>query len=486
MMSVAAVAANTTNGSENSVGELMGDLRKHYIRLITLLTSAFATVLSISMVRIAAPYIQEAFHLRYADLTWIHNAYQISYAILLPVFGQLGDRYGRRKMLLYGLGLFGAGSILCGLSWGLPSMILFRMIQGVGAAATFPNALVLATGQFPKEHQGRAMGIWAMGVSLGTVTGPTLGGALIQFLGWRSVFFINVPVVVISLMCIRYVVPDEETDGEIDAAFDYVGTIVLAVMIISLVTGMVNGPDLGWTNLTVMALLAVMLVSLPVFYHVEHQHDNPLIQPALFHNRVFLTGVLCGGAHLVAMQGINFLMPLFLSQVHQLHALNIGLLMLPQAAVRFVVSPLAGNLADRFGNRFPVTLGLAIRTSSLVYMAFLAPQSTPLIIAGALVLDGSGAALIWAPSLNASIQSCPEDMAGSAAGVFNMLRFVMGVVGTVMMGVVLDMLFISVPDVGPVPGFMHAYLILAVITGIGLTQVKHLQPSTSEMHTDSQ
>lgn len=466
------------------MGELTGDLRKHYIRLIILLTSAFATVLNISMVRIAAPYIQEAFALRYADLTWIHNAYQISYAVLLPVFGQLGDRYGRRKMLLYGLGLFAVGSLLCGLSWELLSISIFRLIQGIGASAVFPNALVLATGSFPRKHQGRAMGIWAMGVSLGTATGPTLGGALVQFLGWRSVFFINIPFLLVSLACIGKMIPDEAKDGGEESRFDYVGTLVLAVMIISLVTAMVNGPELGWTNFTVMALMIIMLTSLPLFYRAEHRHKNPLIQPALFRNRVFLTGVLCGGSHLVAMQGLNFLMPLFLSQIHQMGAFSIGLLMLPQAAVRFVMSPLAGNLADRFGNRLPVTIGLTVRTTALVSLAFLSPQSTPIMIAALMVLDGSGAALIWAPSMNAAIQSCPDDMAGSAAGVFNMLRFVMGVIGTAVVGVILDVFFISIPEIGSVPGFMHAYLILGVITGIGLTQVRHLQPAKSNMRTD--
>ena len=458
----------------------MDDLRKQYVTLLTLLTSAFATLLSTSMVRIASPFIQEAFSLRYADLTWIHNAYQISYAILLPVFGQLGDRCGRRKILLYGLGLFGVGSVLCGLSWDLLSMSLFRLVQGIGAAAIFPNALVLATGAFPSETRGKAMGIWAMGISLGSVSGPTLGGLFIELFGWRSIFFINVIFLAVSLLCIfRYVKVDSPSDGGA-GAFDYRGTLILAVMIVSLVTAMVNGPDVGWTNFGVMALVGVMLLSLPVFFKVERNHDNPLIEPGLFKNRVFLTGVLCGGVHLVAIQGTNFLMPLFLSQVHGMHALSIGLLMLPQAAIRFVVSPLAGSIADRFGNRLPVTVGLLIRTAAMVSLGLLTAQSTALRIGLALVLDGAGAALVWAPSLNASLESCPEEMAGSAAGVFNMMRFVMGVIGTVVVGVVLDMFFTVIPETGPVPGFLHAYLVLGFLTAIGLTRVKYLQPPGEE------
>lgn len=443
--------------------------------LVTLLTSAFATVLSTSMVRIATPYIQEAFSLRYADLTWIHNAYQISYAILLPVFGQMGDRHGRRRILLFGLGVFGIGSVLCGLGWDLVSMSIFRLIQGVGAAAIFPNALVLATGAFPSSQRGKAMGIWAMGISLGSVLGPTMGGVFIEFLGWRSVFFVNIFFIAVSLACILFLIRGEDRGADASGEFDYWGTVLLAVMMVSLVTSMVNGPDAGWISFGVMGTMALVLISIPLFYRLEKTHSNPVIHPDLFRNRVFITGVLCGGVHLVAIQGTNFLMPLFLSQVHGMHALAIGLLMLPQAAVRFVVSPLAGSMADRFGNRIPVTLGLIIRTAAMVSLALLSAQSTPMRIAVCLILDGTGAALIWAPSLNASIESCPREMAGSAAGVFNMLRFVMGVIGTVTVGVVLDMFFVTIPNTGPVPGFMHAYLALSALTALGLTQVRHLE-----------
>ncbi len=432
------------------------------------------------MVRISAPYIQEVFQLRYADLTWIHTAYQISYAILLPVFGQLGDRYGRRKLLLYGLGLFGIGSILCGLSWNLLSMSLFRVIQGIGASAMFPNGLVLATSHFPKEHQGKAMGIWAMAMSLGLVTGPTLGGVLVHFLGWRSVFFVNILFVTLSLLCILHLVPHEPAERRPAAGFDYVGTMILMVMITSLVMAMINGAEAGW-SLGVISLLALSLTLMPIFYRLERRRENPVIQPALFRNPVFLTGVLTGGVHLMAMQGLNFLMPLFLAQVHQLDALRIGLLMLPQAAIRLIFSPLAGNLADSFGNRFPVTIGLIVRTVTMVSLALLTPQSDLLFIATIMVLDGAGAALIWAPSLNASMQSCPEGMAGSAAGVFNMLRFVMGVVAIVIVGVILDASFAGAPDAGAVPGFMQAYLVLGVLTSICLTQVRHLRASASVM-----
>ena len=457
------------------------DLKK-YITLSALLSSAFATVLSTSMVRVASPYIQEAFELRYADLTWIHNSYQLSYAILLPVFGQLGDRFGRRRILLIGLVLFGLGSLLCGFAWGLLSMSVFRLIQGIGAAAIFPNALVLGTGIFSSRERGKAMGIWAMGVSLGSVAGPTIGGIVIQFMGWRYVFFINIIFLIASLGSIIFMVSNTESTSSKGESFDFGGTIVLAVMMTLLVTAMVNGPELGWLHIGVLTMLGLMVGCVHLFARIEFRQKQPIIDPAFFRNRVFLTGVLCGGMHLVAIQAMNFLMPLFLARVHGMNALAIGLMMLPQAAIRFVVSPVSGALSDRYGPRLPATLGLIARTLALVSFAFLTPLSTTMRIALCLVLDGAGAALIWAPSMNAAIESFPQNIAGSVAGVFNMLRFVMGVVGTVMVGVLLDMFFVDVPLSNSVPGFFHAYLALAALTALSLTQVKYLNstaPSTA-------
>ncbi len=447
---------------------------KQYISLIALATSAFATVLSTSMVRIAAPYIQDAFLLRYADLTWIHNSYQISYAILLPVFGQLGDRYGRRKILLAGLMLFGLGSIMSGLSWNMVSLISFRLLQGVGGAAIFPNALTIGTGLFPPENRGKAMGIWAMGVSLGSVAGPTVGGIIVQFLGWRYVFFVNVIFLLISLASIIFIVRGEEELDQYKGAFDFRGTIMLAFMITLLITGIVSGPDRGWMDPLILAMLTAALVTLPVFWRMEGEHEKPVIDPDLLRNRVFMSGMFCGGVHLVAIQGMNFLMPLFLTHIHGLNPLTIGLIMLPQAGIRLVVSPLSGYLADRFGNALPVIAGLIVRTTGLVLMGFLTSASTIAYIAMCLVLDGTGAALIWAPSMNAAMESSPEEKRGSVAGVFNMLRFVMGALGTVMVGVVLDLAFREPTVVGPVSGYLHAYLALSTLTALALFRARDL------------
>jgi EmrB/QacA subfamily drug resistance transporter len=446
-----------------------------YIAFAAILTSTFVTVLNTSMIRVATPDLQAEFQLNYSDLSWVFNSYQIVYAILLPVFGQIGDKYGRRRCLTTGLTIFGLGSLLGGLSWNFPSLVIFRIIQAIGAAGVFPNAVVSATDLFPPEHRGKVMGIWGMAVSMGSVTGPSIGGVIVHYLGWKYVFFANVPFVILSFTAILLLM---KSDAQTPSAFhfDYPGTVTLAVMIITLVVALQNGSEMGWNSAPVLIMLTVSVACLPVFKRIETNCQEPVIHMGLFKNPVFLSGVYCGGIHLVAIQGMQFLMPIFLSAVKDFDAVTIGLVLVPQAAVRLVVSPITGLLEDRFGSKTPVTLGLIIRTLALVLFAFLTPSASKSLITLSLLLDGTGAALIWAPSLNAVIKSSPQEMASSVTGVFNMLRFIMASTSTVIIGLVMDKLFHGVPanKLAPVPGFLQTYIGLAVLTALGLLVVRNL------------
>jgi EmrB/QacA subfamily drug resistance transporter len=440
-----------------------------YLALISILLSSFATVLNTSMVRIASPFIQEAFSIDYSDLTWIFNGYQIVYAILLPVFGLLGDKGGRKKMLIGGLIVFGVGSVLCALSWSYPTLLLFRVVQAIGAAAIFPNAVVIATNLFPPEQQGRIIGLWGTSTSMGSVAGPSIGGFIIQYLGWTYIFSINVVFAIAALISITTIVKSDTVKDPNQKSFDYLGTIFLATIIISLVISLTMGPDMGWTHPLVLSLLAVFAFSAMFFPKIEKRSESPVIDLSLFRNKIFVAGTLCGGTHLMAIQGMNFLMPLFLTQVKGLDALAVGVVMIPQALIRLLISPISGVLADKYGNRVPITAGLIVRTLSLSLFAFLSPSTPMLIITVALLLDGAGSSLIWAPSMNAVLAATDHSKASSVTGVFNMLRFIMGVIGTVIIGLIMDKFFTGVPlEASRIPGFFQSYSLLACITMSGL------------------
>ncbi len=445
-----------------------------YVALLAIMSSSFVTVLNTSMTHVISPDLVETFGLDYSQLTWTFTSYQIIYAILMPVFGQLGDRSGRRRCLLVGLSVFGIGSLLSGVSWNYASLVVFRVIQGIGASAIFPNATVLATSLFEADHRGKVMGIWGMTVSLGSVTGPSIGGLIVRYLGWEYIFFVNVPCALVALIAILLATHSDSTTLQ-SFSFDVKGTVLLSTIIVALVTVLQSGPAVGWTSPLVLWMSLVLAVSVLSFVWVESRIAEPLIDLRIFTNRTFLAGIYCGGMHLVAIQGMQFLMPLFMAQILGMDALTIGLLMVPQAAIRLVVSPLAGVLEDKYTSKLPVTAGLIVRSVALISFAYLTQESSRAFLTFALLLDGTGAALIWSPSINAVLKSFPPDRAASITGVYNMIRFVMGVVGVVLVGLVLDQTYSKgfAPN-NPVPGYFQSYVVLAGLTALGLLFAKSL------------
>lgn len=453
-----------------------------YVALIAILSCTFTTTLNTSMTRIANPLLRDAFGLGYSELTWVVNSYQIVYAVLLPVFGQIGDKFGRRKCLMAGLLVFGAGSLLSGLSWNYASLVAFRVLQGTGAAMVFPNGVALALGLFSEEHRGKVMGIWGMAVSLGSVTGPSIGGAVVNLWGWKAVFLVNVPLLVVAFAAILFTVKSDAVSPKA-FKFDLMGIATLSAVLVSLVCGIQSGADNGWTSAVTLVWLAIFAVALPLFLRAERSAAEPVIDLGLLRNKVFMSGMYCGGMHLVALQGMQFLMPLFMGNVLGMDPLTIGVMMIPQAGIRMFVSPLAGVLEDKFTCKFPIALGIVVRTIGLVAYAFMTPTVSRALLTALLLVDGTGAALIWAPAMNSVLRASTQDKASSVTGVFNMLRFIMGVIGVVFVGLVLDGFSVEgFTANAPVPGYFQAYLMLAVFTGTGLLWIRHLEPKreTSE------
>lgn len=443
-----------------------------YLAFITILAATFMSVLNTNMVRVASPAIMSEFGVDVKDLTWVFNAYILPYSILMPVFGRLGDLHGRKKVFMLGLTTFALGSILCSITWSFSSLVLFRVIQAVGAGALFPNAMAMGTTLFPPEQRGRMLGIWGGTAAVGAVIGPALGGFLVDYLRWRSVFYVNLPVALLGLIGAATLLSESERKP---GRFDLTGALLLAAGLFALVMGFTGAGNGNW-YLTV-ALLAAAVVILRAFVCVQRRLDQPTVDLSLFSNRVFVAGTICGGIHMLTAQATTFLLPLFLAQVQGLSATAIGLILLPSAGIRIFASPLGGTLADRLGNRWPVTVGLLTKIVTFTLLALLTPQASPAYVVTALLINGAGAGLIWSPTLNAVMGATSPERAGSVAGVFNMLRFIGGIIGTTSAGLMLDARFeyIDPAATGPVPGYFESYLSLIGGCLLALMFVKRLE-----------
>lgn len=453
----------------------------NYVVFAAIVIATFLTVINSNMVRLASPHLQAELNVSYSNLSWVFNSYQIAYAILLPVFGLIGDKFGRKYYLVAGVAIFGLGALLAGLAWDFTSLVIFRTLQAVGAAAIYPNALVAGTGLFPPEHSGKVMGIWGMAVSMASVLGPTIGGFIVQYLGWQYIFFMNVPFAVLSSLIIHFMFKSDRRKPQ-EFHFDYRGTVILGAMIILLIAGLQAGSEGGWSSPRAMIMLAGFAACLPLFKKIEENCDQPVIDLEMFRNRAFLSAVYVGCVHLIAIQGLQFLMPIYLASVKGFDAVKIGFMLLPQAIVRLAVSPIAGMLEDRFGPKVPIAAGLAIRSLALASIGLLTPHSTNTVITLTLLLDGLGAALMWSPSLNAAINSSPKEKASSATGLFNTIRLIAASTSMVLVGLAMDKLFTAALQgaSGPVSGFFHVYMAFATLAAVGLITTRYLKVHTPE------
>jgi predicted MFS family arabinose efflux permease len=283
---------------------------------------------------------------------------------------------------------------------------------------------------------------------------------------------VNLPVALLGLLGAATLLSESERKP---GRFDLTGALLLATGLFALVMGFTGAGNGAW-YLTA-ALLAAAVVILRAFAGVQRRLEQPTVDLTLFSNRVFVAGTICGGMHMLTAQATTFLLPLFLAQVQGLSATAIGLIMLPSAGIRIFASPLGGTLADRLGNRWPVTVGLLTKIVTFTLLALLTPQASPAYIVTALLINGAGAGLIWSPTLNAVMGATPPERAGTVAGVFNMLRFIGGIIGTTSAGLMLDSRFdqIDPAATGPVPGYFESYVSLIAGCLLALMFVKRLE-----------
>jgi EmrB/QacA subfamily drug resistance transporter len=389
--------------------------------------------LDTTIVNVALPSIQGALRASVSGLQWTIDAYTLVIACLLMLSGSLADRFGRRRVFQAGLALFSAGSLACSLAPSLGWLIAFRGLQAVGGSMLNPVALSIITNTFvePRERA-RAIGVWGGVIGISMALGPIAGGVLVETVGWRGIFWVNLPIGVAAFILAMLFVPESRAPRA--RPFDPVGQALVIVTLAALTYGIIEGPASGWTSIKILACFAVAVAALAGLIRYEPRRADPLIDLRFFRSAPFSGATLIAICAFAALGGFLLLITLYLQEVRGYSALHAGLFMVPLAAMIMVGAPVAGRVVAARGPRLPLAVaGVAIIASGLMLTRLTATTSAAGLIV-AFVVFGIGFGAVNAPITNAAVSGMPRAQAGVAAAIASTSRQVGQSLGVAVIG----------------------------------------------------
>ena len=391
-----------------------------------------------TVVNLGVPGMISDFNISVSAAGWIATSYIISNAVFVPVFGKLGDMFGDRDIYYWAFIGFIIVSLFAGLAWNLPSMIVFRAIQGLVGAAIYPTAMSLIAKTFtdPKART-QALGIWSASFAVSAVLGPLIGGPLIDNLSWRWLFYINLPVGILGVLMTIWYLPHDKPLVRA-TSFDYKGALALAVALSSFVLVLDKGHDWGWTSLTSLSAFAISIVFGILFYFIEKNEKDPVVDLKLFSNPIYTNILVLSFISFGGMMGAMFLLPVFAQTYLGYDATHTGLLFVPMALTMFISAPLGGRLANFVPLRYLVASGMAISAFGIYLFSNLDVKTTILDLSLPLVIFAAGLGLGLAPMTAAATNSVPAKEVGVSSAVLNLVRNIAGAVGIAFFGTVLD------------------------------------------------
>ena len=369
-----------------------------------------------TIVNVALPTIQHQLHADVDGLQWIIDAYTLVIASLLMLAGSTGDRLGRRRVFQVGVTLFTLGSLLCSVAPSLGFLIAFRMVQAVGGSMMNPVALSIITNVFtePKERA-RAVGIWGAVFGLSMALGPVLGGVLVDAVGWRSIFWINIPVGVAVITLTRRYVP--ESRAERVRRVDPVGQVLVILTLASLTYAIIEGPEHGWSSAEIIGLFVVAILAACGLVAYERRREEPLIDFRFFRSAPFAGATLIAVCAFAAMGAFLFLTVLYLQDVRGLDALHAGLYLLPAAAMTLIFAPVSGRIVASRGPRLPLAIAGIGLTAGAIMLTFFGAATAIWYILLTFLVFGGGNAMVNPPITNTAVSGMPRTQAGVAAAI---------------------------------------------------------------------
>jgi EmrB/QacA subfamily drug resistance transporter len=399
----------------------------------TILASGMA-FLDGSVVNIAIPTIQEKLNATITGIQWVVNGYMLMLCALILISGALGDRFGRKRVFTSGIVVFILASFLCSIAQTITQLEIFRILQGIGGAMMVPGSLSIINIAFEENVRGRAIGFWSGFAGGVAALGPLVGGWLVQYLGWQSIFYINIPLGLLAIfIAIKYIPESRNHDA---TKIDFVGTILLFVALLGMSYGLISVPDLGWSNPAILLSLMIGVVSFISFIFAERKIKDPLVPFQIFKSSLVVGANLATLFLYFALSGVIFFLVLNFQQIQHYSPIFAGLGMLPTVLLITFLSGTGGTLADKFGPRIPMIVGpliVAIGMASLIFPGKNANYFLQFL--PGLILFGVGMAIVIAP-LTKSALSVEEKYSGAASGINNAVARVAGLLAVALLGVI--------------------------------------------------
>ena len=404
---------------------------------LTVMLSAFIVVMSGATVSVALPPIMTAFGLNIDEAQWIVTSYMIAGAVLIPTVGWLGNRLGNRNVFLISLVVFVGGSALCSFAWNSTSLILFRVIQGIGGGPIMPMALVILNSSFPPRQRGLAMGLYGLGVSFGPAFGPVLGGYITEYLSWRVVFSVNVIPGIIGMLLVMLVLSNNRES--VQRSFDLAGLISLSVFLVCLLSALSQGQRFGWDDPFIQRLFVIGGLAFVVFVVLELWRQEPLVELALYRDPAFAAVSIAGLGVAMAFWGTGFLQTILLQRLMGYTPAQAGLVQLPGALSMGVSTLIAGRLADKFDRRYIIWTGLALFALASYSFSFLTLDQPISWVTWMIMVRYITIGFVFTPMNAASMVLLPPEKVRMGSGILTLIQHgVGGTLGVALMTTVLQ------------------------------------------------
>jgi len=405
---------------EPDLPQRTSDFRKWWIAF-TLFLGVLSVGLSVTAVNIAIPTIMSSFGTSLTRIQWVLTGFMITRTLLIPCVGWLGDRLGDRNVFILSTTMFTAGSLLCSMAWNTESLIVFRIVQGVGAGPLLGIAMAIMFEAFPREERGLAMGLFMTGWSLGPFFGPLLGGYLAEHVHWRAIFYINLPTGLLSIISGFYLLPPVKSKAAA-APLDGFGLVTMTGAMVTLLLALNMGQEEGWGSRLIVGLFTSSAVFFVLFVATELNVKHAFLELRYFRNLNFSLANLLIFFRVFGFRGANFLVSLFLQKALNYSPTQAGVFLLPGAIITGLWSPLAGSLSDRMGPRLPIIGGFAILVFAIYGLSTMSLWSSMALIFFFMCLKSFGQSTLNAPLNTVALGTIPEGRARMGSGIIGMTR----------------------------------------------------------------